>query len=78
LLRAEVAELKPVKAIIGSKSLRSRGRGRAYLTALVHFNNLASNQFDHTIETILPLLVDGSAMIITRKLNAEWSKEYHG
>lgn len=55
LSRTQVAGLKPVKTFLEMKSLNSSNTSRAYLSALVHFNNLLSP--NHTVETILEFLL---------------------
>jgi integrase len=53
--------MEPVKEFIEQKRRRSKSNDtvKAYLTALVHLNNLTSTQYNCTIETILSLLKEG-------------------
>lgn len=53
LSRIQVENLKPVRAFLDSKGRNSTNTRKAYLTALVHFNNLSPND---TAETILKSL----------------------
>jgi hypothetical protein len=57
LSRAQVESLEPVRAFLASKGRNSTRTSKAYLTALIHFNNLVSP--NHTIETILQSLTEG-------------------